>query len=380
MKRAVIQTILVGSAFVWCAPLFAEATEPAVALQAPAPAQALATQLQDALTKRDAKALAALFDVSAFAARVNAKVPADARLPEGPFANVIVEASNSLMTAMDQGSIVSLLRIHQVDADERVLLRITGPSGVTYFDFVVGQNAGAVKASDVYTTGAGELLSQRLAFRIARASLAQANTNSKFMEEVEIYAKMAEALDNRDPKTVLDMYEKLDTFKNDRATQVMRLQAACAVSDAATLDKVSAEFLKAYPGDISGSLAMVDGYTVLQQYDKVVESIDAIDKAVGGDPYLEYLRANNCAIQKDNAGAKKHLESGLNADPTLEDLSNRMMDYAVVEKNNAEIKRWLLHLEKFNDYQFQPNLNDVEAFGDFKKSPEYQAWLKEKKQ
>jgi len=179
------------------------------------------------------------------------------------------------MTAMDQGSIVSLLRIHQVDADERVLLRITGPSGVTYFDFVVGQNAGAVKASDVYTTGAGELLSQRLAFRIARASLAQANTNSKFMEEVEIYAKMAEALDNRDPKTVLDMYEKLDTFKNDRATQVMRLQAACAVSDAATLDKVSAEFLKAYPGDISGSLAMVDGYTVLQQYDKVVESIDA---------------------------------------------------------------------------------------------------------
>jgi len=160
----------------------------------------------------------------------------------------------------------------------------------------------------------------------------------------------------------------------------MRLQAACAVSDAATLDKVSAEFLKAYPGDISGSLAMVDGYTVLQQYDKVVESIDAIDKAVGGDPYLEYLRANNCAIQKDNAGAKKHLESGLNADPTLEDLSNRMMDYAVVEKNNAEIKRWLLHLEKFNDYQFQPNLNDVEAFGDFKKSPEYQAWLKEKKQ
>jgi len=374
MKR-VISAIIMGSILSGAAPLGLEEVS-AARFETPSRIQNLSAQIIDSLMKRDIKALESLFDVAGFAERVNQKVPADSRAPTDAFGGVVNELCTAMMTLTSDGSKATLLRAHQVDGEDRLLIRIAGEGGVAYLDFVVGRDSS--RTIDVYTTHAGELLSDRLAQRLLRAALARANNDPKFLEEARIFSDMSSAMLQGDAKKVLELYEKLDTFKRDRATQIMRLQAVCAMSDAAMLDHVSSEYLKAYPDDISGSFLMIDGYTVLEQYDKAIASIDVIDKSVGGDPYLEFLRANLCILMKDDASAKKHLEAGLSAEPELDELANLMTDYAITEGNNAEIKRWLLHLEKYCGYEFNDDLNNAEAFGEFKKSTEYQEWLKEK--
>lgn len=375
--KSVIHAFLVGSILAGAVPFTLGEASAVTLLEDSSPTQNLATQIIDSLMQRDAKALESLFDIGGFAERTNLKVPADSRAPADAFSSVINELCSAIMTLTSDGSKATLLRAHQVDGEDRLMIRIAGEGGVAYLDFVVGQDSS--KTIDVYTTHAGELLSDRLAHRLLRAALARANNDPKFLEEARTFADMSSALLQNDAKTVLELYEKLDTFKRDRATQVMRLQAACSIADAAMLDQVSGEYLKAYPDDISGSFLMIDGYTVLEQYDKAMASVDVIDKSVGGDPYLEFLRANLYVLMKDDASAKKHLEAGLSVEPQLEELANRMADFAITEANNAEIKRWLLHLEKYCGYEFNDDLNNAEAFGEFKKSAEYQAWLKEKK-
>ena len=51
-------------------------------------------------------------------------------------------------------------------------------------------------------------------------------------------------------------------------------------------------FSQAHPNDAMIDLISVDAYILRKAYDKALEAIDRVDKAIGRDPYLKVLRGN----------------------------------------------------------------------------------------
>jgi predicted Zn-dependent protease len=72
-----------------------------------------------------------------------------------------------------------------------------------------------------------------------------------------------------------------------------------------------------YPNDPAIELAAVDYYVNTEQFDSAVRSIDSVDKVVGGDPYLDTIRARVHLQQGDLKAARAAAERSLKKCPDL---------------------------------------------------------------
>ncbi|HQY88957.1 MAG TPA: hypothetical protein PK402_09875 [Tepidisphaeraceae bacterium] len=320
----------------------------------------------------------ARIDFSALTERANKNLPASEKFEIKATRGAIDRYMITQKLMFAEGFEAQLHKVVVTNDEPRIWIRIDNDVDVTYVQLVVSKTGVAPVMVDFYETTTGEFFSESIGRLIPLSRAAQKANDQSFTEDIKTAAAMTVALANEDYQEVLTLYEKLSAMKTERTVQVVRLQAASGL-DAATLERVITEFEKTIPNDIASNLSLVYPYIDLEKYDKAMASVDLVDAGVQNDPYLNLLRADVRESANDVAGAKKFLLTGLNADPTLEDLANRMCDYAVYENNFAETKRWLLHLEKHCGYEFEADLDNSESFEAFKKSPEYQAWLKEKK-
>lgn len=356
--------------------------EPALAHEsaAEAPADvAFQKQIEDALNQRDMAAVFMPFDAGVFTERLNRFLPADGKIGDDVGSSILRDVQGGLASNVSTIGKAKFLRSRAMDGDTRLLYRLTDDGGVTYFAFTVVPSDKGMKITDLYMTSLGEQLSELFGRMLLRAKQAEANNDQTFLQDTDLYTKMADANKKGDAQEVLRLFDQLGNLKRERSANVIRLQAASSLEDPVLLDKICTEFIAQYPNDIAGDLFMIDAFFTMKQYDKAMAAIERVDQSVGGDPYLMFIRSGIHKLAGDDANAQKCLLVCIEQEPSLEEAANALLDRAINDKNFADTRKWLLHLEKNCGYQFEPNLNDVEAFSEFKKSPEYQEWLKEKK-
>jgi|GEM_PF-2915819 len=379
MRKSVSKILAIGLACVFIGGSASKANALEAVIQHTEPQiEKFGNEVARLITNGDFELLKARIDFSALTERANKNLPASEKFEIKATRGAIDRYMITQKLMFAEGFEAQLHKVVVTNDEPRIWIRIDNDVDVTYVQLVVSKTGVAPVMVDFYETTTGEFFSESIGRLIPLSRAAQKANDQSFTEDIKTAAAMTVALANEDYQEVLTLYEKLSAMKTERTVQVVRLQAASGL-DAATLERVITEFEKTIPNDIASNLSLVYPYIDLEKYDKAMASVDLVDAGVQNDPYLNLLRADVRESANDVAGAKKFLLTGLNADPTLEDLANRMCDYAVYENNFAETKRWLLHLEKHCGYEFEADLDNSESFEAFKKSPEYQAWLKEKK-
>ncbi len=68
---------------------------------------------------------------------------------------------------------------------------------------------------------------------------------------------------------------------------------------------------------MSTNLILIDAYADHKLYDRELASIDAVNRAVGGDPYLDMLRSRAFRMKGDLAAAKECVNKAIVAEPDL---------------------------------------------------------------
>jgi hypothetical protein len=91
-----------------------------------------------------------------------------------------------------------------------------------------------------------------------------------------------------------------------------------------------------YPGDPSLDLVSLDGLYLRKDYAGALAAVDKIDKAVGGDPYLDSLRANLHAENDDLDKAVHHAKQAVTREPELETLWTTLLGVHVLRKDVAQ--------------------------------------------
>ena len=169
------------------------------------------------------------------------------------------------------------------------------------------------------------------------------------------------------------MYDALpEKARKHRFFLTLRLKITQALGEKAyaeTLEQLHA----LYPDDPSAVLLSIDLYTLRKQFDKALATVDKLDEVVGGDPFLDTVRANTYVEMNRPEKAKAAATKATEAMPDLTYGYYSRIGVALATKDYPEVLATL----KLMDGRLAMQFNDMAAipeYAGFVKSPEYAGW------
>jgi hypothetical protein len=354
-----------------------------------------AESLQEQVRLRNPEAINAALDWDAILETAMAGIPAPEAVRQG-FAkgfksNLSSESgfSQQIVRQLGTGGSYRLLRVHSVDGRLRALFRLLSQDGaVNYHDFILTRRPdGTVRASDVHIFLSGELLSATLrrAYLPAAADASKGmlarltGQESDYIKNLDRLKEISKAVAEGRDRDALKLYAGLPrSVQTDKNVLLMRLRAAQNV-DEQEYAAVIAEFRSAHPGDAGLDLISLDGYFMKKQYNQVLRCLERLDTALGGDPYLDLMRANvSCELQKLDE-ARQLAQKAIDGDDSLQNAYFLLIGISLTAKDFDETSRLLSLMERRFDLRFD-NLAGVTEYAEYTKSPQYQKWLESRPQ
>jgi tetratricopeptide (TPR) repeat protein len=358
-------------------------------------AKTFAETFAKSIARSDKQAIRAAIDAAAIFKRTmdGAGIPEEARGGiESQFATILDPAIADFfgfgVPVVEKGSQFQLLHLRRANGEQHAIFRLVHANGsLTYYDCTLVRNAnGKVLIDDVYSFEAGTSLADAVC-RIVQFAMEKLvpSPQSSGADGGNGTARLAVALTEMQQRckegqfqAALDIYEKLpENLQKEKAAMLTRIQAASRVKGKPYDDAIRA-YRKEYPNEPNLDLLMIDAYLEHKLYDRSLACIDGLDKTVGGDPYLDVLRAGVHRVKGDRAAAKKCLSKAIAAEPDLPLAYRGLLSISLEEKKFSETSRLLTLLQKqFPDQM--PAVASDPAYAEYVKSTAYRAWLRTQK-
>ena len=275
-----------------------------------------------------------------------------------------------------EGGRYEFLRIRNYPSDRRLLFRmVMSDGGLTYHEFVVySASGGQAKIADEFFFGVGELNSEVFR-RFLLAASAVAGTGDAYSEQIQGLKQLSTLVQQRDYHAALAEYKRLaPELQEFKPAILLRIAAAQRVSDEDYISAVK-RFESEFPDDPCLPLYLIHACRLQQDFDKALRAVDQLEKAVGGDPYLNVNRVNLLIDKRQFDDARKLIGELEQWDPMLIEIQWARLNIALQENDFAEVVRRLNKLSE----EFGVQLTDLAAlpaYGKFIKSPEFEEWQK----
>jgi tetratricopeptide (TPR) repeat protein len=247
---------------------------------------------------------------------------------------------------------------------------------------VVRQPDGEIRIVKMYVYLAAETMAKilRRAFLAAVASESRTllerlqGKESDFVKHIAETQAMTAAVQNGQPQRAIAIYRKLPlSLQKDKSLLLIRYRAAAELQDD-EYTKAMDDFRKYHPDDPCIDIICVDAHFQDGEFDEALACVDRLDEAVGGDPYLELIRANVCIQDEDYDGARKLAHKALEAEEDLIDAQWCLITISLAEKDFDETSRLLTKLAEEFGMEFD-DLTQVPEYAEYVKSPQYRQWL-----
>lgn len=287
------------------------------------------------------------------------------------------DLGNQISTALKDDGSYTFLRLARDPL--RLRFRVLLPEGgVNYHDLSLARDAaGKLRVVDAYVYISGEALTVTLrrAFRSAMAS--QGRGDGAFLRGAKQVERAQKLYAAGKPAQALKV---LDGLKGDWATMpnVLTMKVLIAVDvDEAALVKATDAYERALPDSPALHLVLVDKLILQKKWKKVFKRIDSLETLVGGDPFLNVLRANCHTLAGDPVKSKVLLKQAVKDEPTLKEAHFALADLGLTTEDWELVAAELIVLERDFDVEWG-DLSQVEGFAGFAKSKAYKTWLKRK--
>lgn len=297
---------------------------------------------------------------------------------EGAFAGVISRQ-------VSQGASYTFLHTAQRDGRPCVRFRLLNlQSGVNYHDYILTKDPhNEIKAIDIYVFAAGEFLSQTMRQPFLQLvahedrSIVQKLTkeDADLLKHMETLNSMATAMREQRFTDVLKAYDTLpESVQLMKGTLILRMAAATQVDSAEYMSSLQT-LMKHYPNDACADLMSIDYFLLNEQYDKAVDCVARVDKAVEGDPYLHVLVGGIRSLQQQWDTARAAYESAIEEDPDLIDAYHGVLLATAKQQQFDDTVKYLDELSRRFNQELE-DLATIPEFAEFIKSPQYEQWKK----
>lgn len=281
-----------------------------------------ADTLLENLRACDTSALNKAFDLDAIidAAISGLEAPQSFKDGVAKGARTSFDIASQLCTGTDDGSEhFGILKIREIDGSARVLVRVVSPNGLSYLDMFLGRaSPGApIRIHDFYNFARGVALVGSIR-ELFEASLDGQNIGS--VERTGELVKEAQRLGEQgQPAKALETLDKLPKkFAEQKTVRLLRINYALNLDNESYL-REARDYEKRFPDDPAMEFMSLDTHIAKENYKAALISLDKLDAKIGGDPYMDVMRANVYLLDKQPTEAKRHAEKGLAADKTFND-------------------------------------------------------------
>jgi hypothetical protein len=280
---------------------------------------------------------------------------------------------------IETGGSYSLLDTRMVEGQPRALFRLLGDDGVNYHDYLLGGDP--VQVVDIYVYTNGEWLSElvhrgflSVAARFGTRSSSADGADRLYLANLDGILRMIELYRNGDFEGSLAIFEALPgELKTHRTILMQRFAAAVPVGGEA-YQQAMQDLKDAFPDDGRLGLVFIDYYFALGEYDESLELIRRLDKQIGGDPYLDFLRANVLyAAGRPNA-AKRAARKAIEGEPWLEDAYWVLVSISLEQREFEATVRLLAAIESELGLALD-DLNGIPEYSEFVASEAYSDWM-----
>lgn len=176
-----------------------------------------------------------------------------------------------------------------------------------------------------------------------------------------------------------EAYETLsDVAKSKKIFKLMNVMISKNLSEEIYKEAIN-DFEKQFPNDASLNLISIDGYIMSKEYDKAMQSINNLDKAINGDDFLDYLRGNIYYLQSNSAKAEElFLKTIEKYDDFIDPLDSLLALYIEQKRNTKVIEV----LDKMVNDFFLPKelISELvkENYAEFSETQEFKNWINKK--
>jgi hypothetical protein len=283
-----------------------------------AQAEAFGKELEKAITAKPCNegAVTSLFDADL----ITQRALANRKLP-GTTATYREEARSAckMLCQLPEGTTVKYLHTITIDGRPKPVLRLVGLVGVNYYIFELDRRGGETKAADQYVIATGENLSDTLGNLLEQAYAD--GPDSPLRALVTSIPKIRDLMFGGKPDEARRILTALPASIRDHKLLLLleiTLESS-ADNEPGMLDAIK-RFEAKYPGDPALELVSVDAAYLRKKYDDVLVRVDRLDKRIGGDPYLDVIRANAHLLAGRPARAIEVAKRGTEKEPALESL------------------------------------------------------------
>jgi tetratricopeptide (TPR) repeat protein len=289
----------------------------------------------------------------------------------------------SIAQQVELGGDYRFLRTHVQDGERWVTMRLLQPEGgVNYHDFLLKRTPREVRAVDLHIAVTGELFSETVR-RMYIQMVAHQNrsflsritgkSDSPLIRHLEEFSEMSQA-SQANPARAVQLYDTFpDDLKREKIVLVLRIIAAGSL-DPGLYRQAIADLREHFPDDPATAIHSVDYYTLNEEYDAALRAIDTLDEAVGGDPFLDALRATLFGAQKDFTTAEEYLDRTLAALPDLALVYWYGVGLALEEADHEKVLHWLKRVDANIETEWE-DLKTIPEYAGFVASPQHKDWL-----
>jgi hypothetical protein len=211
--------------------------------------------------------------------------------------------AGQLVRNVKGGGSFTFLRAWQNHGRQVVLFRLIQPAaqgGFNYFEFAPYRAPGGqIRASDIYIYMAGEFFSETLRRALLPVLADQSRSfldklmggEKDYVHDFPEVGRAGHLLAQGKPAEALAIYNTLrPETRKQKVVLLGRLGAAQAGGEkeyAAVIE----EFRTLFPNDPCLDIISIDAFVLRKDYDGAIKAIDRLERSVGGDAYLDMLRA-----------------------------------------------------------------------------------------
>ncbi len=188
-------------------------------------------------------------------------------------------------TALGDHISIRHLRTKTVDGSPRPLFRLIGDRGFTYEILELDKRDTGVVAADILNYASGVKYSTM--FRNLIATLDE-NTggSTKLIQQMNHHRT-----EGKFTEAYADFQTLPENIRKSRELMVLEVQIAMNLDEATSIDALD-RFTKAFPDDPSLLITEIGLHMVHKHFDKMLAAIAKLDADLGGDPYLDIVRAD----------------------------------------------------------------------------------------
>lgn len=217
-----------------------------------------------------------------------------------------INMGTKIVEGISKEATYQLVKQYEKDGKHHLIFRLYDDGSINYHDLeLIGRKSGP-KVADmmVYTTGENLSVTINGLYKQFSGVIDKSTGKEDWLESMP---RIRQEMKKGNYDKAYDLFLTIpEEGRKSKAFRMLKIEICSGLGDEEQQEAID-ELISAFPNEPNMQLILLDFYFLKKEYGKVLDAINAVDRMIDKDPFLDYYRYLCYNVMEDEARAKEHL-------------------------------------------------------------------------